>query len=375
MMKAKIVLKVLTRTVLPILLGLGVLVLIIAVMIGAFVEKIEPAATVRAQRRLPPDRTVDLAEVYEVEKEYFAEAVGTLRAATRTEIAARILAPIDEVHVKAGDLVKKGSVLVRLDPRGLRSQLDQAQSALDAAQVSLTHAESDLQRDTKLHAERILPTMKFEQSKTDVQLARSRVRQLEQAVSEAEVSLSYTTIVASQDGMIVDRLAEPGDIAQPGVPLLVLYDPQSLRLEAPVMENLAVKLKIGDVLPVHIDALERDVEARVDEIVPQAEAASRSFLVKVALTDAEGLYEGMFGRLRIPSGIRRHLCLPVAAIQPLGQLQFVDVVTEDGETLERRFITTGRLGSPYQIEVLSGLEAGDRVVLYDAGRKTGETDW
>ncbi|MCH5376444.1 MAG: efflux RND transporter periplasmic adaptor subunit, partial [Planctomycetes bacterium] len=193
----------------------------------------------------------------------------------------------------------------------------------------------------------------------------AKVRQAEQAVSEAEVNLSYATIEAPQDGMIVDRLAEPGDIAQPGVPLLVLYDPASLRLEVPVMENLAVKMKIGERLTVHIDALDRDVEGRVDEIVPQAEAASRSFLVKIALSDAEGLYEGMFGRLLIPGGVRRHLCLPTAAIQTLGQLQFVEVVQPNDRTLERHFITTGRLGDPDHVEVLSGLEAGDRVVLQD----------
>ncbi len=364
-MKKEVVFKIAIKTALPILVALGVMALIIAVMIGMFAEKIQPAATAPVQRTLSPERSVELGEIYEVEKEYFAEAVGTLRAATRTEIAPRILAPIDRIHVKAGDLVKQGDVLVQLDPRDIRSRLEQVQSALQSAVTSLKHVESDLERDTRLHAERILPTMKFEQSKTNVELARSQVRQAEQAVAEAEVNLSFAEILAPQDGMIVDRLAEPGDTAQPGVPLLVLYDPGSLRLEAPVMENLAIKLRVGERLTVHIDAVERDVEARVDEIVPQAEAASRSFLVKVALADAQGLYEGMFGRMRIPSGVRRHLCLPTAAIQKLGQLQFVDVVADDDRTLERRFITTGRFGSPYQVEVLSGLEAGERVVLYD----------
>jgi membrane fusion protein, multidrug efflux system len=363
--KAKIVLNTIYKTVLPLVLGLGVMALIIAWMAGMFVQKIQPAATVRVERKLTPDQTGQLSTVYEVEKEYFAEAVGTLRAATRTEIAPRILAPINEIHVKAGDLVKQGDILVRLDPRDLRSRLDQLQSALDAARVALAQAENDFQRDVKLYEKKILPANQFEQSKTAVNLAKSSVQQAEQAVSGAEVNLSYTTIDAAQDGMIVDRLAEPGDIAQPGVPILVLYDPQSLRLEAPVMENLAVKMKIGEMLTVHIDALNRDVDARVDEIVPQAEAASRSFLVKVALTDAVGLYEGMFGRLRIPSGVRRHLCLNTAAIQKLGQLQFVDAVAADGVTLERRFITTGRFGDPEHVEVLSGLEAGNRVVLHN----------
>ncbi len=364
-MKAKAILNVIFKTVLPLLVGLVVMVVIIAWMAGIFVEKIPPVATQRVERTLTPAQADRLDQVHEVEKEYFAEAVGTLRAATRTEIAARILAPINEIRVKAGDRVKQGDTLVQLDPRDLQTRLSQANSSLDAANVALAQADKDYKRDKQLFDEKVLPAKQFEQSKTTLDLAETKVKQAEQAVSEAEVTLSYTTITAPQAGMIVDRLAEPGDIAQPGVPLLVLYDPESLRLEAPVMENLAVKMKVGERLSVRIDALDREVDGRVDEIVPQAEAASRSFLVKVALTDSEGLYEGMFGRLLIPGGVRRHLCLPTAAIQKLGQLQFVDVVQPDGRTLERRFITTGRLGDPDHVEVLSGLEAGDRVVLQD----------
>ncbi|GAG01546.1 unnamed protein product, partial [marine sediment metagenome] len=146
-------------------------------------------------------------------------------------------------------------------------------------------------------------------------------------------------------------------------PLLILYDPTSLRLEVPVMENLAVNLKRGDELVVQIDALDnRQIKAVIDEIVPQAEAASRSFLVKVRLPLSEDLFEGMFGRLKIPVGKRRHLCLHTAAIQTIGQLQLVDVVGPDG-TLERRFIKVGRYGDPDHREVLSGLKAGERVLV------------
>jgi RND family efflux transporter MFP subunit len=224
-----------------------------------------------------------------------------------------------------------------------------------------------------LFAERALPAQRLEQSRTALNLAKAKLKQAEQAVSEAQVNLSFTSITAPQDGIIVDRLAEPGDLAQPGVPLLVLYDPQSLRLEVPVMENLAVKLQLGDRLTVHIDALDRDVDAKIDEIVPQAEAASRSLLVKAALTDSQGLYEGMFGRLLIPSGVRRHLCMPTDAIQRIGQLEFVEVVQPEDLALERRFITTGRIGMPGRIEVLSGLEAGDRVLVLPTGDATNRS--
>jgi multidrug efflux pump subunit AcrA (membrane-fusion protein) len=146
---------------------------------------------------------------------------------------------------------------------------------------------------------------------------------------------------------------------------LVLYDASSLRLEAPVLEHLAVRLTTGDTLKVYIDALQREVESTIDEIVPQADAPSRSFLVKASVPRSDYLYEGMFGRLRIPAGQRRHLCLATDAIRRVGQLEFVEVVTNDGQ-IEKRFIKTGRLGMPGRIEVLSGLKAGETVVVKSA---------
>lgn len=354
------------RTLSPFVVGILVLLLVIAWLAGLFVPKIQPGEPIENEHVMAVAEDARVGEVHEVVKEYFEEAVGTLKAATRTQIAARIMAPIKEIRVNAGDMVEAGEVLVTLDRREVESKLSQARSALDSAQVAMKQAKADYERDSRLFQKNAVSKQQFEHSKTALEVARAEVEQAEQAVEEAEVKLSYTEITAPQAGTIVDRLAEPGDTARPGVPLLVLYDPGSLRLEVPVMENLAVKLKKGDVLTVRLEALDREVEAVVDEIVPQAEAASRSFLVKVALPRSEGFYEGMFGRLLIPAGTRRHLCLWTAAIQTVGQNEFVYVVKEDEAgrpVVERCFITTGRLGMPGRIEVLSGVEAGDKVLL------------
>ncbi|MFO7902950.1 MAG: efflux RND transporter periplasmic adaptor subunit [Planctomycetota bacterium] len=355
------------RTLLPFLLGIVVLSLVIAWLAGMFTPKIQPAETVEDRGRGTLADSVGVDEVHEVVKEYFEEAVGTLKAATRTKISARIMAPIEEIHVNAGDMVEAGDLLITLDGRDVESRLNQAESALEGAKVTMRQAEADFQRDSRLLEKDAVSKQQFEHSKSALETAQSEVERAEEAVAEAKVRLSYTEITAPQAGTIVDRLAEPGDTARPGIPLLVLYDPGSLRLEVPVMENLALKLKKGDVLTVRLEALDREVEAVVDEIVPQAETASRSFLVKVALPRSEGFYEGMFGRLLIPAGSRRHLCLPTRAIQTMGQNEFVYVVEEEGEAgkraIERRFITTGRLGMKGYLEVLSGVEAGERVLL------------
>jgi multidrug efflux pump subunit AcrA (membrane-fusion protein) len=144
---------------------------------------------------------------------------------------------------------------------------------------------------------------------------------------------------------------------------LEIYDPTSLRLEVPVMENLAIKLKEGDELAVKIDALDEEFVATVDEIVPQAEAASRSFMVKVKLPPSADLFEGMYGRLMIPAGQRLHLCLNAEAIERIGQLEFVYVVDANGKNPERRYIKTGRFGRPGRVEVLSGLKANENVLV------------
>jgi RND family efflux transporter MFP subunit len=351
---------VLTRG-LAVAAGLVVLVVAIAWLSGAFVPKIEPGHEPPVVRRWSGEPT---DEVHEVTKSYIEEAVGSLKAASRTAVSAKVLATILEITVTAGDQVQAGDVLIRLDSKELETRVRQAEQSLAAAVAGRKEAEQDFNRLKPLYEKRVISKAEFDQATAKLEVAQAGESRAEQAVSEAKAFLSYATIQAPKAGRIVDRLAEEGDTARPGEPLLVLYDATSLRLEAPVQENLAVKLRVGQKLNVYVDAIGREIEATIDEIVPQADAPSRSFLVKAALPRADDLYEGMFGRLHIPAGSRRHLCLATDAIQEVGQLRFVEVLMPD-ETLERRLIKTGRLGMPGRVEVLSGLRAGEKVVLHE----------
>jgi len=257
-------------------------------------------------------------------------------------------------------------VLIQLDDKEYQSRLDQAKRSLDAAVANREQAEKQFLRIEALSKQSVTSQSDFDEASRDVQVTIADESRAKQAVLELETMLSYTTIKAAKKGRIVDRSAEPGDVATPGVPILTLYDATSLRLEAPVMEQLAVKLRIGDKLTVLVDALGREYTATVDEIVPQADAPSRSFLVKASLPKSEDLYEGMFGRLLIPAGERRHLCLNTSAVINVGQLDFVDVVLPDGN-IERRLIKIGQLGMPGRQEVLSGVDAGERVLIQHEG--------
>lgn len=365
-MKGKTRLLAVLKTVVPLLVGLVVMVLIIAWMAGLFTRKIQPGEAAASERREAPAGAA-FDQVHKVRKPYFEEAVGTLKAASRTEISARVLAPINAIYVKAGDTVTEGQKLIELDRGTFETQVSQARARLVGAQAELADAEADFVRKEELLRKATVGQQEVDAARTRRDVAQASLDHARQAEAEARVMLAYTTIAAPQAGMIVDRLAQVGDMARPGVPLLVLYDPTSLRLEVPVPEGLAIQLKRGQKLVVHIDALNKGVDATVDEIVPQAEVASRSFLVKVRLPRSPDLFEGMSGRLLVPAGERDHLCLNMAAIERIGQLEFVKVLRDDG-TVERRFIKTGRIGMPGRTEVLSGLKVDEKVLV----RPTGE---
>lgn len=259
---------------------------IVAVMLGGFESKVEPAHVVRPVRKVDGAAT---DEVHEVTKPYVEEAVGTLKAATRTAISAKVLAVIEEFKVTAGSQVAVGDVLVRLDSRELEARVQQAKQNLTAAQARRAEADSSFRRIKELRAKNVVPQAEFEQAQAKLEVDQAAEITAEQAVKEAEAHLSYATLTAPKSGRVVERLAQEGDTARPGEPLLTIYDSASLRLEAPVQENLAVRLRLGQPLDVYIDALDREIKATIDEIVPQADAPSRSLLVKAAVPRSDDM--------------------------------------------------------------------------------------
>lgn len=352
----------------PFAIGVAVLVLVVFWLSGFFTERVTPAQIATELPRFDPSKEM-VEPVDVVIKPVVEEAVGTVKARERTTISARVMSTITKIYVRAGDQVKAGDVLVELDSAALERQRSQALASLQAAEAALKQVEDDLSRAERLKQQQpgAISEQQFNEIRTRRDQARANYEKAKQALAEIEVTISYCTIRSPRNGRIIDRLAEEGDTASPGVPLLTLYDPSSLRLEVPVIENLAAQLDLGEKVKVFIDAIQTEIEGIVDEKVPQADAATRTVLVKVSLPETPGLVEGMFGRLKIEGGERKHLCLNVAAIKKIGQLDFVEVVKEDG-TKEQRLIQVGRFGRPGHVEVLSGLKAGERVVVpRDAG--------
>jgi len=150
---------------------------------------------------------------------------------------------------------------------------------------------------------------------------------------------------------------EPGNLAAPGAPLLTIEQDGLFRLEAPVDESRLASVRVGQAVEAAIE--DRKVSARVSEIVPSVDAASRTYIVKLDLPAMPQLRTGMFGRAIFPLGAEKVVAAPVAALMESGQLQSVFVV--EGGAAHTRLVTTGRRAGD-AVEVLSGLNAGEKVV-------------
>lgn len=308
---------------------------------------------------------VDSDNVYTVEvttEPLIEQASGTIRAKVETVISPLINATISSITVWSGDEVKAGDVLIKLDSRELRARVDQAHQAVIAAEARLVKAEKDFKRAQRIYRTDTGAISKAELDRIQAALhsASAELLRLRRQKDETKTALSYSTLKAPIAGRIVKRYADPGDTARPGQPLLRMYDPQTLRLEASVRESVASKLVEGQSLTAQVDAVNKRYAAAVDEIVPAADPGSRSFVVKVSLTGGSGLYPGMFGRLMIPIGEIEKIYIPNEAVTNVGQLNFVIVKTEHG--LGRRYVRLGKPAVENRVEVVSGLAPGEKIL-------------
>jgi len=309
------------------------------------------------------------------------EVVGTVRAAQTSQIASQILGNIVEIRAHEGDRVQSGQVLAILDDAQSRSAADQATAALNSAEKDLSAAESDLtlagttlKRYQQLYEKKSVSPQEFDEIKARYQsaearrdMARAGQAQANAALAQARTSLGYTRLRAPFAGVVTEKKADAGMLASPGMPIFTIEDTRSYRLEAAVDESELRHVRIGQVSPVMIDALENvQLSGKVIQIVPAADAASRSFLVKVELPADARLRSGLFGRARFPRGERQALLIPRTSLVERGQLQGVYVI-DANQIAGLRYVTLGNSAGE-QIEVLSGLEEGEKLVAAPGDR-------
>lgn len=358
-----------------------------------------------------PVRNVSTTRVTRSSIEDFYEATGTVKARTTTQVSANMMGRIITFSAAEGDTVTRGQTLVEIDAAESRTQLQKARAGLAEAQAGISEIERSVEaanaavrtaeankqladvtfgRIKELYDRRSATAQEFDEArsrsrvaaseldraKAGVQVVISKRKQLnariEQAradIAAAQVSQGYSRITSPVSGVVVQKFAEAGSTAAPGVPLLAIEDNSQYRLEAAVEESRSRSVRVGARVNVRIDAIgANDIYGTIAEVMPSADAASRSYTVKIDLPADARLRTGLYGLARFPVAQKEAITVPLTAIVFRGQLKGAFVVAPDG-TAQFRIVTTGT-ESEGMAEVLSGLSEGDEIVTADTATMT-----
>jgi len=311
-------------------------------------------------------------------------ALGTVHASETAELAAQMMGNVTAVHVREGDAVKRGQVLAVIDPSGAQAGLERAQAALSAArhertaaQSQRTLAQSTLKRYATLFERKSVSPQEYDEVAARSAAAEARAEaaaaseaQAKAAVAQAQTAFGHTRIRAPFDGVVTARKVDPGAMAAPGTPLLTVEGTGRHRVDVTVDESSLRFVKLGAHVPVLLDAYPGErLEGRVRQIVPAADPASRTFLVKIELPRSPVLRSGLSARARFSRGEREALLVPRTAVVDRGALKGVFVVGQDHVAALRYVTVGGAMGD--RVEVLSGLGPREIIVQAPAERELG----
>jgi RND family efflux transporter MFP subunit len=357
-----------------------------AVLIAGMVLPACSSDTVTAPAETADPIPVAVATVAMTEVADTFEAGGVVQAQTTATIMARILAPILEVRVAPGDRVRTGQVLIVLDGRDLAAQARRARAGGVSADQSVIAASAERQeadaalvlarathaRIAGLNTTRSATAQELDNATGALRAAEARASaaaaRAQVALSEVEAARAsseaaetieaFSRIAAPFDGVVTEKLVEPGNMATPGAPLVRMEDTRGFRLDVRVDESRIAQISPRATVQVTLNAgtdTPKTIDGTVTEVSRAVDAGSRAFLVKIALPDAAGLRSGTFGRARFSSGARRALTVPAGALVRRGQVTSVFVVNGD--------VARVRLVDVSGTEVRAGLSDGETVIV------------
>ncbi|TXT28757.1 MAG: secretion protein HlyD [Rhodocyclaceae bacterium] len=274
-------------------------------------------------------------------------AESLVEAVQQATVGAQIAGRVLEVKVDAGQSVKKGDVLMRIDGR-------ESAEAARAAEAQYANAKVSYDRTKSLVSQKFMSAAALDKAKADLDAAAANR-------AAAGAGQSHATIVAPMTGIIARRHAEMGDMATPGKPLFTIYQPGTLRVTASIPQYRLKAMRDVKTARVEFPELGKWVDAVKVQVLPTADAATHVSQVRVTLPDVPEATPGMFARVHFITGQSEKLTVPASAVLRRGEVAAVYVQTADNR-LSLRQLRLGDAVGQGEIEVLAGLSAGDKVV-------------
>lgn len=297
----------------------------------------------------------------EVEQTYAAE--GVVEAVKQSTVAAQISGRVVAVNFDVGDSVKKGQVIVRIDPTEVNQLYAASQAQVAQAAAALRNAKAQYERTQKLVEQKFMSAAAMDKAQADYQAAKAQLAAAEAGGGQAAATKGYATVIAPYSGVVSARHVELGEMAVPGKPLMTGFDPRELRVTASMPQYQLDAVGRLASASVEFPALRKRIQAARVTILPAADAQTHTTQVRLDLpAGIEGLYPGMFARAYFAVGRVKKLLIPASAVALRSEVTGAYVVGEAGE-LRFRQLRLGEAAGERDVEVLAGVAPGEKVAL------------
>lgn len=318
-----------------------------------------------------PARPVRVARAEMRPMERAVSLVGALSAHDEATMAAQVAGQIEKSYVDVGDRVAAGQELALIDTTSYEAYARQSAANLAKAKASAANAVQNLKRVQELQKEKIASTSDLDQAVAEAGKTDADVTAAEATDAIARLNLERSRVRAPFDAAVAARIASVGNYVAVGTPIvrLVQTDPLRLRLDVPERESVAVR--VGQRVRVVVEGDTNVYTGKVARIAPAIREADRTLQVEADVPNPGRLRAGLFARAQIVVNEREEgVCVPAKALIAFAGIDKV-VVVKDGKAAEKN-VTTDRRGVDW-IEIVTGLGAGENVVLDPAGIRTGQT--
>ncbi|WP_018914559.1 efflux RND transporter periplasmic adaptor subunit [Thiomonas sp. FB-6] len=332
-------------------------VLALAVVLAAGCSRHEPAPR-EAAPRVVDARTLTLAARDAATRTLLS---GVVASSQQVQVASRLMGYIRSVDVHEGQRVKAGQTLLQIDPTDIEGQVAQARAGLAQAQANLADAQTDYQRFGKLYRADAVTRQQWDGIQLRYKVAQQQVAAARAGFDTASSQMRYARVSSPIDGVVVQKMANAGDLATPGRPLLVVEGEGRLQVRVQAPAEVFERLRIGEQVPVLAGT--REWPGTVAEAVPVADPLSHTHAVKIDLPAQAGLASGSFVRVAFALGSAPQLRLPVSALVERAGMQGVFVVDAQG-IAHFRLVRTGEAAGGL-VDVQAGLQPGETVVTSD----------
>ncbi len=291
---------------------------------------------------------------------------GRLEAGKQSNLSTRIMGTVEQISAKPGQRVNRGDILLRIRNQDILAKKAQVEANLIEAQSAFDNAKKDLERFEALYKSKSTSDKEMDDIRTRYQMAKARFAATEQMEKEAGENLLYSVIRAPYNGVITGKFVQEGDMANPGMPLLSIENPDQWLVVARIPEEDISRIQLNDAVKVRLDALGGlTIDGTITEINPSSANTGPQFEAKIALSAApeisRRLYSGIYATIDYSKGTQPLLLIPKESLVNRGQLTGLYTVGQEGIAL-LRWIRTGKTYGD-SVEVLSGLANGEKYII------------